>query len=212
MSSPTTAARGRRPTASTRRRLAGLRLLPDGELLRRGGRLAATSSPTTAARGRRPTASTRGGRPDSVSCPTASFCAAVDGSGNALTYNGSSWSSPDSIDANKGGLGLRLLPVGELLRRGGRERQRLHLLAAGRLQDHPQALGRQGGLRTRAGRAPLGHGLTAGFPHNADREGDGEVVAVLDVLLCMIALLSPVPSGSSNAVGSCALLGHPARW
>jgi hypothetical protein len=32
-----------------------------------------------------------------VSCPSASFCAAVDGHGNALTYNGSSWSSPSDI-------------------------------------------------------------------------------------------------------------------
>ena len=36
----------------------------------------------------------------SVSCPTASFCAAVDASGNAFTYDGTSWSSPDSIDPN----------------------------------------------------------------------------------------------------------------
>ena len=40
----------------------------------------------------------------SVSCPSASFCVAVDGSGNVLTYNGSSWSVPKSIDAGGGGL------------------------------------------------------------------------------------------------------------
>jgi hypothetical protein len=34
----------------------------------------------------------------SVSCPVASFFAAVDFDGNALTYNGTSWSAPDSID------------------------------------------------------------------------------------------------------------------
>ena len=34
----------------------------------------------------------------SISCPTATFCVAVDFHGNVLTYNGSSWSSPDSID------------------------------------------------------------------------------------------------------------------
>ena len=34
----------------------------------------------------------------SVSCPTASFCAAVDAKGNALIYNGSSWSSPSDVD------------------------------------------------------------------------------------------------------------------
>ena len=33
-----------------------------------------------------------------VSCPTPSFCAAVDWNGNVLTYNGSSWSTPDRID------------------------------------------------------------------------------------------------------------------
>ncbi len=37
-----------------------------------------------------------GGALNSVSCPTASVCAAVDYDGNALTYCGSSWSSPDS--------------------------------------------------------------------------------------------------------------------
>ena len=37
--------------------------------------------------------------PRSVSCPSATFCAAVDGVGNALIYNGSSWSSPSDIDA-----------------------------------------------------------------------------------------------------------------
>jgi hypothetical protein len=34
----------------------------------------------------------------SVSCPSSSFCVAVDYSGNALTFNGSSWSAPASID------------------------------------------------------------------------------------------------------------------
>ena len=36
----------------------------------------------------------------SVSCPSASFCVAVDNAGNALTYNGSSWSSPSNIDGS----------------------------------------------------------------------------------------------------------------
>jgi hypothetical protein len=40
-----------------------------------------------------------GYRLTSVSCPRASFCAAVDRDGNVLTYNGSSWSSPVDIDA-----------------------------------------------------------------------------------------------------------------
>jgi hypothetical protein len=34
----------------------------------------------------------------SLSCPSPSFCAAADGSGNALTFNGSSWSAPVLID------------------------------------------------------------------------------------------------------------------
>ncbi len=34
----------------------------------------------------------------SVSCPSASFCAAGDQHGNALTYNGSSWTTPALID------------------------------------------------------------------------------------------------------------------
>lgn len=33
-----------------------------------------------------------------VSCPTSSFCAAVDGAGNAFTFDGVSWSSADDID------------------------------------------------------------------------------------------------------------------
>jgi hypothetical protein len=33
----------------------------------------------------------------SVSCPSVTFCMAVDGDGNALTYNGSSWSAPSDI-------------------------------------------------------------------------------------------------------------------
>jgi hypothetical protein len=34
----------------------------------------------------------------SVSCPSTSFCATVDGWGKALTYDGTSWSAPVSID------------------------------------------------------------------------------------------------------------------
>jgi hypothetical protein len=36
----------------------------------------------------------------SVSCPSASFCVAVDYSGHALTYNGTAWSTPVDIDGN----------------------------------------------------------------------------------------------------------------
>ncbi len=34
----------------------------------------------------------------SLSCPWATFCAAVDYGGNAVIFNGSSWSAPTSID------------------------------------------------------------------------------------------------------------------
>jgi hypothetical protein len=33
----------------------------------------------------------------SVSCPSATFCVAVDDVGDALTYNGTSWSAPTKI-------------------------------------------------------------------------------------------------------------------
>ncbi len=36
----------------------------------------------------------------SVSCPSASFCVAVDYSGHALTYNGTAWSAPVDIDGS----------------------------------------------------------------------------------------------------------------
>ncbi|WP_249012447.1 hypothetical protein [Conexibacter sp. DBS9H8] len=35
----------------------------------------------------------------SVSCPSPSFCIAVDGQGNALSFNGNSWSAPTAIDS-----------------------------------------------------------------------------------------------------------------
>ena len=38
------------------------------------------------------------GEPASVSCPTSGSCVAVDGHGNALTYDGTSWSTPLSVD------------------------------------------------------------------------------------------------------------------
>jgi hypothetical protein len=34
-----------------------------------------------------------------VSCPTATFCAAVDSGGNVITYSGGQWSAPVNIDA-----------------------------------------------------------------------------------------------------------------
>jgi Bacterial Ig-like domain (group 3) len=40
----------------------------------------------------------------SLSCPTVSFCAAVDTSGNAYTWNGTSWSAPSSLNDQEDGL------------------------------------------------------------------------------------------------------------
>jgi hypothetical protein len=37
-----------------------------------------------------------------VSCPSASFCVAVDAYGNGVTFNGSSWTAPANIDATNG--------------------------------------------------------------------------------------------------------------
>jgi hypothetical protein len=34
----------------------------------------------------------------SVSCPTSSFCAAVDADGNVYTYDGTTWAPPQVID------------------------------------------------------------------------------------------------------------------
>ena len=60
------------------------------------------------------------GQPTSVSCPTATFCVAVDQSGYALTYNGTSWSSPEEIDpGNILESVFCLVPYVELLRSGG---------------------------------------------------------------------------------------------
>ena len=41
---------------------------------------------------------------DSLSCSSRSFCVVVTSHGNALTYNGTSWSKPDLIDAKGGGI------------------------------------------------------------------------------------------------------------
>ena len=43
-----------------------------------------------------------GGHLNGVSCASASFCATVDSIGNVLTFNGTSWSSPTSIDPGNG--------------------------------------------------------------------------------------------------------------
>jgi hypothetical protein len=44
-------------------------------------------------------AGTGGGGP--VSCPTATFCAAVSGGSQVVTYNGSAWSAPTTVDSNE---------------------------------------------------------------------------------------------------------------
>ena len=36
-----------------------------------------------------------------VACPSATFCAAVDGSGFATTWNGTAWSTPSDVDASR---------------------------------------------------------------------------------------------------------------
>jgi hypothetical protein len=45
-----------------------------------------------------PVAIDPGNQLTSVSCPSGSFCVAVDNQGHAVTFNGSSWSKPTSID------------------------------------------------------------------------------------------------------------------
>lgn len=51
-----------------------------------------------------PTSIDPGTRMNAVSCVSASFCVAVDVDGDALTYNGSSWSAPMSVDSATAGL------------------------------------------------------------------------------------------------------------
>jgi hypothetical protein len=53
-----------------------------------------------------PTAIDGGNVFQSVSCVSATFCAAVDFSGNAFTYHGSSWSSPVDLDGDNSPYGL----------------------------------------------------------------------------------------------------------
>src|SRR5882724_11190413 len=40
-----------------------------------------------------------------VSCPSKTFCAAIDTDGHALTFNGKTWSAPVTVDPYAGGLG-----------------------------------------------------------------------------------------------------------
>jgi hypothetical protein len=39
---------------------------------------------------------------EAVSCASASFCVAVDNNGSAVTWNGTTWSSPQTVDSNSG--------------------------------------------------------------------------------------------------------------
>ena len=101
------------------------RLVPDGELLRRGGRRRQCPhlrrQLVVVTRQHR-----QSGELDSVSCPTASFCAAVDESGYALTYDGSSWSKPVSIEPS-GAPGAVSCPTASFCAAVDLERQRPHL-------------------------------------------------------------------------------------
>ena len=81
--------------------------------------------------------------PQNVSCPTATFCAAVGAGGWGQTFNGSSWGAPTNIDPRiewpHAHLGL--VSVGLVLRRGrsGRQRadvQRQYLERAGGESTH----------------------------------------------------------------------------
>ena len=79
-----------------------LGVVPDGEVLHRRRRRRGTRRPTTATDvDRLPPPSTPATRLAAVSCPTESFCAAVDDSAAALAFNGTGWSSPTSIDAGQ---------------------------------------------------------------------------------------------------------------
>ena len=63
----------------------------------------------------------------SVSCRSASFCMAVDGSGDALTWNGASWHSCSPIDPTRGRDRVGVLRHDDVLRGGGLARQRADL-------------------------------------------------------------------------------------
>jgi hypothetical protein len=62
-----------------------------------------------------------GGGLSSVSCPSASLCTAVDYHGRAITYNGSSWSTPTEIDS-EGGLASVSCPITSFCMAGGGRR------------------------------------------------------------------------------------------
>jgi hypothetical protein len=77
------------------RRLASL--LATVAVLSLGLAVAGATSATAAATWSAPTDIDGSNHLDSVSCPSTSFCVAVDAEGDALNYNGSSWSSPSLI-------------------------------------------------------------------------------------------------------------------
>jgi hypothetical protein len=58
-------------------------------------------TPTTLSWGDVTPADTTGGGITALSCPTTSFCAAIDNYGNAFTYDGTQWSSADHIDSSE---------------------------------------------------------------------------------------------------------------
>jgi hypothetical protein len=71
-------------------------------------RIASPSAPPTSERGPRRCGDNPGrqvigcprlhGDLQAISCTSSHFCAAVDLSGNAVTYNGATWSSPSYVD------------------------------------------------------------------------------------------------------------------
>ncbi len=71
------------------------------DILRGGRQHRATRPRTTAPAGRRPLTSTRHARSRTVACTSSTFCVAVDASGYATTYNGTSWSTPTDIDSTR---------------------------------------------------------------------------------------------------------------
>ena len=51
------------------------------------------------------------GTPQDVSCPTTTFCAAVDQGGSVQLYNGTTWGAPQRIDPGVDGFGAQVSPL-----------------------------------------------------------------------------------------------------
>lgn len=61
----------------------------------------------------------RGNELTSVSCPSARFCMAVDGAGNAFVFDGTSWSGPQPVTPGNGLLGVSCTSATFCLATGG---------------------------------------------------------------------------------------------